>query len=89
MLNTWLAFLMEGMAESVALADRLGVSHEALREALRGGPLEAPVALAKLAQTLPVADAIGRRWHQLVEAGSGQADVVAARRGLGQDAMTR
>ena len=117
-LNTWLAFLMEGIAESVALADRLGVDHEALREALRGGPLEAPVALAKLAkmdagdesadfalrwavkdvdlalaeggqQTLPVADTIGRRWHQLVEAGSGQADVVAARHGLGQDAMTR
>lgn len=117
-LNTWLAFLMEGIAESVALADRLGVGHEALREALRGGPLEAPVALAKLAkmdagdesadfalrwavkdvdlalaeggrQTLPVADTIGRRWHQLVEAGFGQADVVAARHGLGQDAMTR
>jgi 3-hydroxyisobutyrate dehydrogenase-like beta-hydroxyacid dehydrogenase len=112
------AFLMEGIAESVALADRLAVGHQALREALRGSPLEAPVALGKLTkmdagdesadfalrwavkdvdlalaeggqQTLPVADTIGRRWHQLVEAGYGQADVVAARHGLGQNAMTR
>ena len=49
-LNTWLAFLMEGIAESVALADRLGVDHQALREAVQGGPLDAPVALAKLAK---------------------------------------
>jgi 3-hydroxyisobutyrate dehydrogenase len=116
-LNTWLAFLMEGMAESVALADRLGVDHQALREALRGSPLEAPVALAKLAKmdagdespdfslrwavkdvdlalaeggqrTLPVAGTIGRRWHQLVDAGFGQADVAAVRHGLDQGAMT-
>jgi 3-hydroxyisobutyrate dehydrogenase len=40
-LNTWLAFLMEGIAESVALADTLGVDHRALREALEGGPLAA------------------------------------------------
>ena len=111
-LNTWLAFLMEGIAESAALADSLGVDHQALRDALRGGPLEAPVALLKLAkidagdespdfslrwatkdvdlalgeageQTLPVAAALGRRWHQLVEAGLGEADVSAVRRELG------
>lgn len=112
-LNSWLAFLMEGIAESVALADELGVDHAALADALHGGPLEAPVALAKLAKidagdetpdfalrwaakdidlalaeagttTLPVAAAISRRWHELVNAGLGQADVSAARHGLGQ-----
>jgi 3-hydroxyisobutyrate dehydrogenase len=49
-LNSWLAFLMEGIAESAALADVLNVSHDALREALHGSPLEAPVALMKLAK---------------------------------------
>jgi len=49
-LNTWLAFLMEGIAESAALADVLNVSHDAVREALHGSPLEAPVALMKLAK---------------------------------------
>jgi 3-hydroxyisobutyrate dehydrogenase len=116
-LNTWLAFLMEGIAESVALADTLGVDHRALREALEGGPLAAPAALAKLAkidagdespdfslrwatkdvdlalaeagdQTLPVAATISKRWHRLVEAGLGQADVSAVWHGLGQAAVT-
>ena len=115
-LNTWLAFLMEGIAESVALADTLGVDHQALRDALQGSPLNAPVALLKLAkidagdespdfslrwatkdvdlalaeagdQTLPVAAAIDHRWHALVEAGLGQADVSAVRQGLGQAAV--
>jgi 3-hydroxyisobutyrate dehydrogenase len=49
-LNNWLAFLMEGIAESVALADILDVSHDAVREALHGSMLEAPVALVKLAK---------------------------------------
>ena len=112
-LNSWLAFLMEGVAESVALADTLGVDHAAFADALRGSTLEAPVALVKLAKidagdetpdfalrwaakdidlaiaeagttTLPVAAAISRRWHELIDAGLGQADVSAARHGLGQ-----
>jgi len=49
-LNGWLAFLMEGIAESAALADVLNVSHDAVREALHGSPLEAPAALMKLAK---------------------------------------
>ncbi len=49
-LNTWLAFLVEGIAESAALADSLGVNHEALISALQGGPLAAGLALAKLAK---------------------------------------
>ena len=115
-LNTWLAFLMEGIAESVALADTIGVDHQALRDALQGSPVNAPVALLKLAkidagdespdfslrwatkdldlalaeagdQTLPVAAAIDHRWHTLVEAGLGQADVSAVRQGLGEAAV--
>jgi len=35
---------------SVALADALGVDRQALREALQGSALNAPVALAKLAK---------------------------------------
>ena len=49
-LNTWLAFLVEGIAEAAALADVLGVSHHALSDALAGGPLAANAALAKLAK---------------------------------------
>jgi 3-hydroxyisobutyrate dehydrogenase len=115
-LSTWLAFLMEGIAESVALADALDVDHLALRDAMLGSPLDVPAARAKFAkldagdespelalrlatkdvdlalaeageQTLPVAAAITRRWHELVSAGLGDADVIAARHGLGQQAM--
>jgi 3-hydroxyisobutyrate dehydrogenase len=49
-LNTWLAFLVEGIAETAALADVLGVSHDALAGALAGGPLGAGLAEAKLAK---------------------------------------
>jgi 3-hydroxyisobutyrate dehydrogenase len=49
-LNTWLAFLVEGIAETASLADVLGVSHEALASALAGGPLGAGLAAAKLAK---------------------------------------
>jgi 3-hydroxyisobutyrate dehydrogenase len=114
-LNNWLAFLMEGIAESAALADVLNVSHDALREALQGSPLEAPAALVKLAKidagdespdfslrwatkdvdlalaegkerALPIAAMIDRRWHQLVDAGLGDADVSAAVHGLAESA---
>jgi 3-hydroxyisobutyrate dehydrogenase len=47
-LNTWLAFLIEGTAESTALADSLGVDQRALIEAVDGGPLGAGIALAML-----------------------------------------
>ena len=114
-LNSWLAFLMEGIAESAALADVLDVSHDALREALHGSPLEAPAALMKLAKidagdespdfslrwatkdvdlavteggerALPIAVQIDRRWHELIEAGLGDADVSVASHGLAQSA---
>ena len=38
-------------------------------------------------RTLPVAAAIDHRWHALVEAGLGQADVSAVRQGLGEAAV--
>jgi 3-hydroxyisobutyrate dehydrogenase len=48
--NSWLAVLVEGMAESAALADRLGIASDELRDALDGGALAAPLAVAKLAK---------------------------------------
>jgi 3-hydroxyisobutyrate dehydrogenase len=47
-LNTWLAFQVEGAAEVAALAGHLGVSAPVLLDALRGNPLASPYALAKL-----------------------------------------
>jgi 3-hydroxyisobutyrate dehydrogenase len=49
-LNSWLAFLAEGLAETVALADGLGVTTDELRQTIAGGPLAAPYAVAKLAK---------------------------------------
>lgn len=49
-LNTWLAFEVEAVAEAAASADRLGVPYEALLEAVRGGSLASATALARLAK---------------------------------------
>ncbi len=49
-LNTWLAFEIEATAEVAALADRLGVAHTALREAVSGGTLASGAAMIKLAK---------------------------------------
>jgi 3-hydroxyisobutyrate dehydrogenase len=51
-LNTWLAFQVEGAAEVAALAARLGVPGPGLMDALRGNPLVSPYALGKLAKML-------------------------------------
>jgi len=53
-LNTWLAFQIEGAAEAASLASRLGVSSSALRDALSDSPLASPYALAKLERILDV-----------------------------------
>jgi len=50
-LNTWLAFEAEAVAEAGALAARLEVPQASLVEAVAGGPLASQVALAKLAKT--------------------------------------
>ena len=51
-LNTWLAFQVEGAAEVAALATDMGVDAPRLMDALRGNPLASPYALAKLSKML-------------------------------------
>jgi 3-hydroxyisobutyrate dehydrogenase len=46
--NTYMSILIEGVAETMELADRLGIGHQQLAEAIEGGPLDAPIADAKL-----------------------------------------
>jgi 3-hydroxyisobutyrate dehydrogenase len=46
-LNAWLVSLVEGLAESVALAEGLGVDPEAFLEIIDGGPLGPPYAKMK------------------------------------------
>jgi 3-hydroxyisobutyrate dehydrogenase len=46
--NAYMSILIEGVAEALELADRLGVDPGALAEAIEGGPLDAPIADAKL-----------------------------------------
>ena len=45
--NAYLSLLIEGVAETMELADRLGISHQQLAEVIEGGPLDAPIADAK------------------------------------------
>ena len=46
-LNTWLLALIEGLAESIALAERLGVDPRRFLEIIDGGPLGPPYAKMK------------------------------------------
>lgn len=46
--NAYMSVLIEGVAESLALARRLGIDTAKLTEAIEGGPLDAPIADAKL-----------------------------------------
>ena len=46
--NAYLSILIEGVAETMELADRLGISHQQLADVIEGGPLDAPLAGAKL-----------------------------------------
>jgi 3-hydroxyisobutyrate dehydrogenase len=46
--NAYLSILIEGVAETMELADRLGISHQQLADVIEGGPLDAPLAEAKL-----------------------------------------
>jgi 3-hydroxyisobutyrate dehydrogenase len=46
--NAYMSTLIEGVAEAVELAGRLGVSTGMLGQAIEGGPLDAPIADAKL-----------------------------------------
>jgi 3-hydroxyisobutyrate dehydrogenase len=46
--NAYMSILIEGVAETMELADRLGIGHQELAEVIAGGPLDAPIADAKL-----------------------------------------
>ena len=46
--NAYMSTLIEGVAEAVELARRLGIDAAALDAAIEGGPLDAPIADAKL-----------------------------------------
>jgi 3-hydroxyisobutyrate dehydrogenase len=46
--NAYMSTLIEGVAESLELAGRLGIDAGQLEEAIEGGPLDAPLAEAKL-----------------------------------------
>jgi 3-hydroxyisobutyrate dehydrogenase len=42
--NAYMPVLIEGAAETMALADRLGIGHPQLAEVIEGRPLDAPIA---------------------------------------------
>ena len=46
--NAYMSILIQGVAEALELAGRLGVDDSELAEAIEGGPLDAPIADAKL-----------------------------------------
>jgi 3-hydroxyisobutyrate dehydrogenase len=46
--NAYMSILIEGVAEALELAAQLGVDANKLAEAIEGGPLDAPIADAKL-----------------------------------------
>src|SRR5215469_6192315 len=46
--NAYMSVLIEGAAEALELAQRLGIEPAKLEEAIEGGPLDAPIADAKL-----------------------------------------
>ena len=46
--NAYLSILIEGVAETMELADRLGISHQQLAEVIEGGPPDVLIADAKL-----------------------------------------
>jgi 3-hydroxyisobutyrate dehydrogenase len=46
--NAYMSILIEGVAEALELASRLGIDDSQLADAIEGGPLDAPIADAKL-----------------------------------------
>ncbi len=46
--NAYLSILIEGVAETMELADRFVIGHQELADVIEGGPLDAPLAGAKL-----------------------------------------
>jgi 3-hydroxyisobutyrate dehydrogenase len=46
--NSYMSIMIEGVAEALELADKMGIDSETFAEAIDGGPLDAPIAEAKL-----------------------------------------
>ncbi|WP_382303637.1 NAD(P)-dependent oxidoreductase [Herbiconiux sp. UC225_62] len=76
--NTWLVHVMQGIAETALLADRLGIDPQAIADTLSGGPLDTPYAAAKLRKigsgdhSTEMALSLGAKDARLaVEAGAG------------------
>jgi 3-hydroxyisobutyrate dehydrogenase len=84
--NAYLSILIEGVAEALELADRLGIEHAKLAEVIEGGPLDAPIADAKLhkmdagdfAAEFPLAWALKDLDLALASAGTDPPPLVAA-----------
>jgi 3-hydroxyisobutyrate dehydrogenase len=62
--NAYLSILIEGVAETMELADRLGIGHQQLADVIEGGPLDAPLAGAKLHKMARQRDRTGDRCRK-------------------------
>ena len=60
--NAYMSILIEGVAETMELADRLGIGHQQLAEVIEGGPLDAPIADAKLTRWTGATMPRSSRW---------------------------
>ncbi len=84
--NAYMSILIEGVAEALELADRLGMDESRLAECIEGGPLDAPIADAKLhkmergdfAPEFPLAWALKDVDLALGAAGDGELPLLAA-----------
>jgi 3-hydroxyisobutyrate dehydrogenase len=84
--NAYMSTLIEGVAEALELASQLGINEAQLAEAIEGGPLDAPIAGAKLhkmadsdyAPEFPLEWALKDVDLAIAAAGTGSLPVLAA-----------
>jgi 3-hydroxyisobutyrate dehydrogenase len=84
--NAYMSILIEGVAEALELASRLGIDDAKLAECIEGGPLDAPIADAKLhkmergdfAPEFPLAWALKDVDLAIRAAGDGELPLLAA-----------
>jgi 3-hydroxyisobutyrate dehydrogenase len=84
--NAYMSILIEGVAEALELASQLGIDNAQLADAIEGGPLDAPIADAKLhkmadgdfAPEFPLEWALKDVDLAIAAAGSGTLPVLAA-----------
>ncbi|MGD0811483.1 MAG: NAD(P)-dependent oxidoreductase [Acidimicrobiales bacterium] len=85
-INAYMSVLIEGVAEALVLARRLGIDAAQLEECIEGGPLDAPIADAKLhkmeggdfAPEFPLEWALKDVNLAIDEAGDGSLPILAA-----------